>query len=117
MTVWLPSVPAARRLAAGGIALLIRRLLVLLDVVVDQPTHQPGARAGNGAERRITADRAENGATTGADRGAGECTLLGVAHARTAGENQSADEQRQNGLHGAFSLLGYFLRVHGYCAA
>src|SRR4051812_34620468 len=49
-------------LLAGGVALLVRRLLVLLDLVVAQPADKTGARASYRAQAGIAADGSECGA-------------------------------------------------------
>ena len=63
--------------------MLIGRLLVLLDLVVDQPAGETGAGAGKSAKAGIAANGAENSAYSGTTGGAGQRALLRFVSSRS----------------------------------
>src|SRR4051812_38363556 len=82
-------------LLAGGVALLVRGLLVLLDLVIDQSANETGTRAGHRAQAGIAANSAQDSARACATHRAGQSPLLCAAQVGAAGK-QAHGYQRQD---------------------
>src|ERR1700722_7976897 len=75
------SMATGRGRSPRAVALLVRCLLVLLDAVIDQASHQASAGTRHRAKCRIATDGAKDRASASADRGPRQRTLLRIGHA------------------------------------
>src|SRR5689334_7996644 len=85
---------------AGSVTLLVGRLFVLLDVVIDQPAGKARGRPGNCTKCSVATNCAQHSATRCANGGSRQRTLLSLIHIGTAGQGQATGEQGDGGLHG-----------------
>jgi hypothetical protein len=91
--------------SSRGVALLVRRLLVLLYAVEDKATGETRTRSNCRAESRVSGERSDNSPASGPDHRAARGTLLSRRHVSASGNSGAAKQSSQCTFHQYSSFI------------